>query len=107
MATRSNEYIPLVGDLDYEVVTGHITQPEFESVIRFECGPVILSGLEPIRHAYGAKLQTAQARDEGWSYEFRLYSKRAPGRFPVTVGYRNLATSFREGVQVASPVRTP
>lgn len=92
MPIRPNDYFPLTGDIDYEVVTGHITQAEFDAVIRFECGVEAPARLEPIRHAYGAKLQTAQARDEGWSFEFRLYSEPGRGRFPVTVGY--IAANF-------------
>lgn len=97
MATRPNDYIPLTGDLDYEVVTGHVTQAEFDAVIRFELGLEVPASLEPVRHAYGAKLQTAQAREESWAYEFRLYSERKPGRFPVTVGYKVDSPSHRAG----------
>lgn len=97
---RPIDYIPLVGDLDYEVVTGHITQAEFDAVIRFECGLETPARLEPVRHAYGAKLQTSHARSEGWDFEFRLYSERGRGRFPVTVGYRAGSVGFRSGTPV-------
>lgn len=102
MPIRPNDYIPLTGDQDYEVVTGHITQAEFDAVIRFECGLHFAEGLEPVRHAYGAKLQTAAAREENWSFEFRLYSQRGPGRFPVTIGYRAGTIGHRAGEPVAA-----
>ena len=108
MATQPNDFIPLAGDQDYEVVKGHITQAEFDAVINFECGPQFAGSLEPIRHAYGSKLQTAAARDEGWSFEFRLYTERGRGRFPVTVGYRAGTIGHRAGVPaVPVPVLTP
>jgi hypothetical protein len=73
--------------------------PQAET-LRIECGPQIADRLV-LHHAYAASLQTAHSRGMGWSFEFRLYSEPARGRYPVTIGYRPDHIGHSEGTPIA------
>lgn len=79
---KTGEYIFLLGDLDYEVVRGHVDEATAREVVSAERGWPEPEDAVTVTHAYAR--WTPAERGKDWDAEFRL-SKKGPGAFPVTL----------------------
>jgi len=77
------EYLPLVGDLPYEVVRGHVDERAARAAVFDWTGWPTDGEAVTLEHRF-ARFTPTNSEDAEWDMAFRL-SAPGPGAFPVTL----------------------